>query len=91
MFVGTRVPLATRLDYLEAGQPLSEFLEAFPTITREQAKEALFSRRRSLARSRESPATEMYDFHGWVNIVGDDSDEPESGTGVISCASSRSA
>ena len=30
VFVGTRVPLATLLDYLEAGQPLSEFLEDFP-------------------------------------------------------------
>ena len=30
-------PLATLLDYLEAGQPLSEFLEDFPTVTREQA------------------------------------------------------
>ena len=37
VFVGTRVPLATLLDYLEAGQPLSEFLEDFPTVTREQA------------------------------------------------------
>ena len=30
VFVGTRVPLATLLDYLKAGQPLSEFLEDFP-------------------------------------------------------------
>jgi hypothetical protein len=36
VFVGTRVPLATLLDYLEAGQPLAEFLEDFPTVTREQ-------------------------------------------------------
>lgn len=53
VFVGTRVPLATLLDYLEAGQPLSEFLEDFPTVTREQAvaaleqaKEALIDRAR---------------------------------------------
>ncbi len=51
MFGGTRVPLATLLDYLEAGQPLSEFLEDFPTVTREQAvaavaKEALLTRAR---------------------------------------------
>ena len=37
MFIGTRVPLATLLDYLEAGPPLSEFLEDFPTVTRAQA------------------------------------------------------
>jgi uncharacterized protein (DUF433 family) len=41
VFVGTRVPLATLLDYLEAGQPLSEFLDDFPTVTREQAAAAL--------------------------------------------------
>jgi uncharacterized protein (DUF433 family) len=51
VFVGTRVPFATLLDYLEAGQPLSEFLEDFPTVTRaqavaalEQAKETLLAR-----------------------------------------------
>ena len=37
----TRVPPATLLDYLEAGQPVSEFLEDFPTVTREQAVAAL--------------------------------------------------
>ena len=37
VFVGTRVPFQTLLDYLEAGQPLSEFLEDFPTVSREQA------------------------------------------------------
>ena len=41
VFIGTRVPLATMLDYLEAGQPLSEFLDDFPTVTREQAVAAL--------------------------------------------------
>jgi hypothetical protein len=40
-FVGTRVPLATLLDYLEAGQPLSEFLEDFPTVTREHGRSGL--------------------------------------------------
>jgi uncharacterized protein (DUF433 family) len=41
VFVGTRVPFQTLLDYLEAGDPLSEFLEDFPTVSREQAVEAL--------------------------------------------------
>jgi uncharacterized protein (DUF433 family) len=41
VFVGTRVPLETLLDYLEAGQTLSDFLEDFPTVTREQAVAAL--------------------------------------------------
>ena len=41
VFVGTRVPVRTLLDYLEAGEPLGEFLEDFPSVTREQAVAAL--------------------------------------------------
>jgi uncharacterized protein (DUF433 family) len=37
VFVGTRVPVQTLLDYLEAGDPLDEFLDDFPSVTREQA------------------------------------------------------
>jgi uncharacterized protein (DUF433 family) len=41
VFAGTRVPVQTLLDYLEAGQPLSDFLDDFPTVSREQAIAAL--------------------------------------------------
>ena len=41
VFSGTRVPFQTLIDYLEAGQPLSEFLEDFPTVSSEQAIAAL--------------------------------------------------
>jgi uncharacterized protein (DUF433 family) len=41
VFVGTRVPVRTLLDYLEAGEPLGEFLEDFPSVSREQAVAAL--------------------------------------------------
>lgn len=41
VFTGTRVPFQTLLDYLEAGDPLAEFLEDFPTVSREQAVAAL--------------------------------------------------
>jgi uncharacterized protein (DUF433 family) len=58
VFIGTRVPLATLFDYLEADQPLSEFLEDFPTVSREQAvtasrqaTEAFFDAVRSASRS----------------------------------------
>ena len=51
VFVGTRVPFDTLLDYLESGDPLSEFLNDFPTVSREpavaaleQAKDALLAR-----------------------------------------------
>lgn len=36
VFRGTRVPLQALLDYLEAGDSIDEFLEGFPTVTREQ-------------------------------------------------------
>jgi uncharacterized protein (DUF433 family) len=41
VFVGTRVPLRNLFDYLEAGDPLEVFLDAFPDVTREQAVAAL--------------------------------------------------
>ena len=41
VFVGTRVPAKTLFDYLEAGDPLDEFLNDFPSVTREQAVAAL--------------------------------------------------
>jgi uncharacterized protein (DUF433 family) len=37
VFVGTRVPVKTLLDYLEAGDSLDEFLDHFPSVDREQA------------------------------------------------------
>jgi uncharacterized protein (DUF433 family) len=36
VFRGTRVPVQTLLDYLEAGHSLTEFLNDFPSVTREQ-------------------------------------------------------
>ena len=37
VFVGTRVPVQTFLEYLEHGHPLDEFLDHFPSVRREQA------------------------------------------------------
>jgi uncharacterized protein (DUF433 family) len=37
VFRGTRVPVQTLLDYLEAGDSIDEFLRGFPSVTREQA------------------------------------------------------
>ncbi len=48
VFAGTRVPFQTLLDYLEAGQPLVEFLEDFPTVTRQQAIAALEQAKKAL-------------------------------------------
>lgn len=41
VFRGTRVPFQALLDYLEGGQTLAEFLDDFPTVTREAAIAAL--------------------------------------------------
>lgn len=41
VFFGTRVPIRTLIDYLEAGNRLEDFLTDFPTVTREQAVAAL--------------------------------------------------
>jgi uncharacterized protein (DUF433 family) len=35
-FVGTRVPVQTLMDYLEAGDSIDEFLDGFPTVKRAQ-------------------------------------------------------
>lgn len=51
VFRGTRVPVQTLFDYLEGGETLEDFLEGFPTVTRdlafqtlEEAKQLLLSR-----------------------------------------------
>ena len=55
VFVGTRVPAATMIEYLEAGDSLDEFLEDFPSVGRDRAIAALevlrslFERRASAA------------------------------------------
>jgi uncharacterized protein (DUF433 family) len=48
VFRGTRVPVRTLLEYLEAGQRLDEFLQDFPTVSREQAVAALELAREAL-------------------------------------------
>ena len=37
VFVGTRVPVQALIDYIEGGHALDEFLDDFPTVSREQA------------------------------------------------------
>ena len=41
VFIGTRVPVKTLLDYLEAGESLDTFLDHFPSVSREKAIAAL--------------------------------------------------
>jgi uncharacterized protein (DUF433 family) len=41
VFTGTRVPVESLFDHLEAGVSLNEFLEDFPGVTRQQAVDLL--------------------------------------------------
>jgi uncharacterized protein (DUF433 family) len=36
VFVGTRMPIQSLFDHLEAGESIGEFLEGFPSVRREQ-------------------------------------------------------
>jgi len=47
-FRGTRVPFKNLIDYLEGGHSLGEFLQQFPTVTREMAVQALEEAKDSL-------------------------------------------
>jgi uncharacterized protein (DUF433 family) len=41
VFRGTRVPVQTLFDYLEGGEAIEEFLQGFPTVSRDLALQAL--------------------------------------------------
>ena len=41
VFVGTRVPIQTLIDFLTAGDSIDDFIEGFPTVSREQVVEYL--------------------------------------------------
>ena len=47
-FRGTRVPFKNLIDYLGGGHSLGEFLDQFPTVTREMAVQALEEAKESL-------------------------------------------
>ena len=48
VFKGTRVPVRTLMDYLEAGDNINDFIIDFPTVSREQIKQALEIAREAL-------------------------------------------
>ena len=49
VFRGTRVPLRNLIDYLERGHSLDQFLDAFPSVARDQAIAALEAAHEALA------------------------------------------
>ena len=48
VFAGTRVPVQALFDYIETGETVEEFLENFPSVTKEQAVQALNMARTTL-------------------------------------------
>lgn len=59
VFIGTRVPFQTLLEYLEDGESLERFLEDFPTVTREQTVQGVqLAERSSLFTSRSHPGSQ---------------------------------
>jgi uncharacterized protein (DUF433 family) len=55
-FTGTRVPIGHLFEFLESGETLNEFLDQFPSVTREQALAALELSRESLLANHEIAA-----------------------------------
>jgi uncharacterized protein (DUF433 family) len=49
VFRGTRVPIQTMFDYLQGGETLEDFLQGFPTVSREMAIAALEQAKRLLS------------------------------------------
>lgn len=47
-FAGTRVPIQNLLDYLEGGDSIDEFLEDFPSVTRDQVVSFLEEAKKSV-------------------------------------------
>ncbi len=56
VFAGTRVPVRTLIEYLEAGDRLDDFLEDFPTVTRDQATAVLEMMKQALLRQDDESA-----------------------------------
>jgi uncharacterized protein (DUF433 family) len=56
-FRGTRVPVKSLFDYLQGGHGLSEFLEDFPSVEREQAVEAIETAGRRLVEAHDPAHT----------------------------------
>ena len=48
VFAGTRVPVRTLIEYFEAGHPLDQFLEDYPSVSREHALAVLELAKRAL-------------------------------------------
>jgi uncharacterized protein (DUF433 family) len=48
VFIGTRVPIQTLFDYMEGGDDLNEFLDDYPSVSKEAAIQVLEMAKKSL-------------------------------------------
>lgn len=62
VFAGTRVPVETLFDHLEAGIPLDEFLDNFPTVSKEQAVALLDMAAKMLPTDKAEEISDFADF-----------------------------
>jgi uncharacterized protein (DUF433 family) len=67
VFSGTRVPITHLFDYLEGGESLEEFLDQFPTVSREQAVAVLSASRESLLNAPTNTQARMEAMRGAAN------------------------
>ena len=56
VFAGTRVPVQTMFEYLEAGDPLDRFVEHFPDVSRDHAMAVLRQAKRALTATLDAAA-----------------------------------
>ena len=49
VFTGTRVPIQTLFDYLEGGDTMEEFLDDFPSVTKDQSVQVLEMARETIS------------------------------------------
>ncbi len=56
VFTGTRVPVRILFEHLEAGERLDDFLDSFPTVTRDQATQLLDLAMKQIIESDEAAA-----------------------------------
>ena len=56
VFSGTRVPVRILFEHLEAGDSLDDFLDSFPTVTRDQATQLLDLAMKQIIKSDEAAA-----------------------------------
>jgi uncharacterized protein (DUF433 family) len=56
VFAGTRVPIRVLFEHLEAGDRLDDFLESFPTVTRDQAVQVLERAAKNVAKTGDEAA-----------------------------------